>query len=103
MEKIVHKVKLYLKKSEILNQFLTPNFTSSEMETILSSLVSTLNSRPLAIYKNKILTPQSYFFHTFKMSPIADSTIPIIKSTETSLEDQIKNAVVDSKYEKMRE
>ena len=55
------------------------------------------------MYKNEILTPQSYFFHTFKMSPIADSTIPIIKSTETSLEDQIKNAVVDSKYEKMRE
>ena len=69
------------------------------METILSSLVSTINSRPLAIYKTEILTPQSYYFHTYKMSPIGDATIPIIKSTETSLDNQIKNAVVDSKYE----
>ena len=78
VEKMVHKIKLYLKKSQVLNQFLTPNFTSTEMETILSSLVTTINTRPLAIYKNEILTPQSYYFHTFKMSPISDSTIPII-------------------------
>ena len=33
IEKAVHKIKLYLKKSELLNKFLTPNYTSSEMET----------------------------------------------------------------------
>ena len=94
---MVHRIKNYLKQSEILNKFLAPNFTSTEMQTILSSLLTTINTRPLAIYKNEILTPQSYYYHNFKMTPISDATIPIVKSTETSLEDQIKNAVIDSK------
>ena len=37
------------------------------------------------------------------MTPISDATLPIIKNTETSLDKQIKNAILDSKYEKMEE
>ena len=52
IELMVNRMKKYLKKSGVLNLFQTPNFTKSEMSTILASVTTTLNTRPLSIYKN---------------------------------------------------
>merc|ERR1712240_509240 len=90
IELIVNKMKKYLKKSGVLNIFQTPNFTKSEMSTILASVVTTLNTRPLAIYKDEIFSPQTFYYHNFSMNPNTDSILPIIKNTENSIEKQIQ-------------
>ena len=103
IELMVNKMKKYLKKSWVQNLFDTPNFTKSEMSTILASVSTTLNTRPLAIYKGEIFSPQTFHYHNFIMTPNTDSIMPIIKSTSDSIEDQINEAVLDSKIDKMKE
>ena len=73
------------------------------MSTILASVSTTLNTRPLAIYKGEIFSPQTFHYHNFTMTPNTDSIMPIIKSTSDSIEDQINEAVLDSKIDKMKE
>ena len=73
------------------------------MSTILASVTTTLNTRPLAIYKGEIFSPQSFHYHNFTMNPNTDSIMPIIKNTKDSIEDQIKDAVLDSKIDRMKE
>ena len=75
----------------------------SEMSTILASVVTTLNTRPLAIYKDEIFSPQTFHYHNFTMNPNNDSIMPIIKSTRNSIEEQIEDAVLDSKLDRMKE
>ena len=87
----------------MLNLFKTANFTKTEMATILASVTTTLNTRPLAIYKGEIFSPQSFHYHNFTMNPNTDSIMPIIKNTEDSIEEQIKDAELNSKMEKMKE
>ena len=65
------------------------------MTTLIVSIVTTLNTRPLAIFKDEILCPQSFHYHNFTMKPSNDSILPMMKSTSDSIEQQIKNAVVD--------
>ena len=100
---MVNKMKKYLKKSGVLNLSNTPNFTKSEISTILASVSTTLNTRPLAIYKGEIFSPQTFHYHNFTMTPNTDSIMPIIKSTPYSIEEQINEAVLDSKIDKMKE
>ena len=73
------------------------------MSTILASVVTTLNTRPLAIYKDEIFSPQTFHYHNFTMNPNNDSIMPIIKSTSNSIEEQIEDAVLDSKIDRMKE
>ena len=73
------------------------------MSTILASVTTTLNTRPLAIYKGEIFSPQSFHYHNFTMNPNTDSIMLIIKNTKDSIEDQIKDAVLDSKIDRMKE
>ena len=95
IELMVNKMKKYLKKSGVLNLFKTANFTKSEMSTILASMSTTLNTRPLAIYKGEILSPQTFHYHNFTMTPNTDSIMPIIKNTSESIEEQINEAMLD--------
>ena len=44
IELMVNKMKKYLKDSGVLNLFDTPNFTKSEMSTILASVSTTLDT-----------------------------------------------------------
>ena len=60
IEKMVHKVKQHLKWTQIFEQFNTPTYSCLEIETFLASILMTINSRPLYIYNNDIITPQSY-------------------------------------------
>ena len=73
------------------------------MSTILASLSTTLNTRPLAIYKGKIFSPQTFHYHNFTMTPNTDSIIPMIKSRTDSIEEKINEAVLESKVDKMKE
>ena len=74
-----------------MEQFKTPNFTTSEMETILAIAVSTINSRPLAIIDGLILSPLSFGQHDFTISSrVATNDVvamisEVAKTTETSL------------------
>ena len=74
IEKLVHKIKTYLKKAEVLKEFLVPHYTASEMETILASITTTLNTRPLITFKDEIVTAQTFNYHSYQMTPITDST-----------------------------
>ena len=103
IERMVNKIKKYLKNSGVLNLFKTAHFTKSEMATILASVTTTLNTRPLAIYKGEIFSPQSFHYHNFTMNPNTDSIMPIIKNTKDSIEDQIKDALLDSQVDRMNE
>ena len=100
---MANKMKKYLKKSGVLNLFKTANFTKSEMATTLASVTTTLNTRPLAIYKGEIFSPQSFYYNNFTINPNTDSIMPIIKNTKDSIEEQIKDAVLDSKIDRMKE
>ena len=62
---MVGKVKKYLKKAGVFHLFKSANFTRSEMSTILASIVSTLNTRLLAIFQAEILSSQYFHFHSF--------------------------------------
>ena len=73
------------------------------MATLIASIVTTLNTRPLAIFKNKIFCPQSFHYHNSTMKPSKDSILLMMKSTSYSIEKQIKDAVVDSKADKINE
>merc|ERR1712002_486391 len=98
VEKMVQKVKQHLKRTQIFNQFLTPRYSCSEIETFLSSVLMTINSRPLCIYKNDIITPQTFYFHNYTMSPLtngADSLINNTKKDLKDLEEQIKSVIKD--------
>ena len=99
IEKMVHKIKTYLKKAEVL----VPHYTASEMETVLASIVTTLNTRPLVIFKDEILTPQTFHYHSFQMTPITDSTNLLVKNAEDSIEQQIKTGVSNPKEERLAE
>merc|ERR1712240_454092 len=103
IELMVNKLKKMLKKSGVLNLFKTANFTKSEMGTILASVTTTLNTRPLAIYKGEIFSPQGFHYHNFTMNPNTDSIMPIIKNTESSIEDQINDALSEFQIDKMNE
>ena len=103
IELMVNKMKKYLKKSGVLNLFKTSYFTRSEMSTFLASVSTNLNTIPLAIYKDEILSPQTLHYHNFTMTPNTDSIIPIIKSTNDSIEQHIQDAILDSKGDKMQE
>ena len=100
---MVNKMKKNLKKSGVLNPFKTAHFTRSEMSAILASVSTTLNTRPLAIYKDEILSPQTFHYHNFTMTPNTDSIMPMIKSTDDSIEQQINEAILDSKVDRMKE
>ena len=60
---MVNKVKKYLKKSGLFYLFKSANCTRSEMATILATIATTLNTRPLAIFKAEVLTPQYFHYH----------------------------------------
>ena len=53
VEMMVNKVKKYLKISGVFHLFKSANFTRSKMAIILASIATTLNTRPLAIFKMK--------------------------------------------------
>ena len=87
VELVVGKMKRYLKTAGVLHLFTkSANFTRSEMSTILASIVSTLNTWPLAIFQAEILTPQYFHFHNFSQNPNIDTISPMIKSTSESIE-----------------
>ena len=86
IEKMVHKIKQHLKRTQIFDQFLTPRYSCSEIETFLVSILTTINSRPLCIYKNDIITPQSYH-HNFTISLLTNGTDSLIDNTQDDLED----------------
>ena len=100
---MVNRMKKYLKKLGVLNLFQTPNFTKSEMSTILASVTTTLNTRPLAIYKDEIFIPYNFYYHNFSINPNSDSILPIIKKTEDLIENQIQEASMDSEIDIMNE
>ena len=87
----------------MLNLFKTAHFTRSEMSTILASVSTTLNTRPLAIFKGENLSPQTFHYHNFTMNPNNDSIMPIIKSITNLIEEQINEAILDSKVDRMKE
>merc|ERR1712115_119569 len=69
IEKQVHKIKKHLKQTQIFEQFNTPTYSCSEIETFLAPILTTINSRPLCIYKRynyptKLLSSQLYDFTT---------------------------------------
>ena len=95
---MVHKIKQHLKRTQIFNQFLTPRDSCSEIEKFLASVLTTINSRPLCIYKNDIITPQTYYHHNFTISPLTNGTDSLINNTQEDLEDledQIKSVIKD--------
>ena len=95
---MVHKIKQHLKRTQIFDQFNTPTYSCSEIETFLASILTTINSRPLCIYQNDIITPQSYYHHNFSISPIINGPNPLIHNTQEELEDleyQIKTVIRD--------
>ena len=96
IEKQVHKIKKHLKQTQIFEQFNMPTYSCSEIETFLASILTTINSRPLCIYKNDIITPQSYYHHNFTISPLTQNPNPLIQNTQEELqdlEDQIKTVI----------
>ena len=101
IEKMVDKFKKYLNRSRIWNQFKNAHFTRSELSTIVASIVTTLNTHPLAVFKNEILSPQTFHYHNFTMTPSTDSILPIMRSTTESIEQQINDAIIDSKEDKI--
>ena len=103
VEFMVGRVKKYLKTSGVFHLFKSAHFTRSEMATILASIVSTLNTRPLAIFQAEILTPQYFYFHNYSQNPNTDTISPLIRSTSESIENQIQEAVRDTHTEKIRE
>ena len=103
VELMVGKVKKYLKRAGVFYLFKSANFTMSEMSTILASIVSTLNTRPLTIFQAEILSLQYFHFHNFSQNPNTDSISPMIKSTSESIETQIQEAAKDTQTEKLKE
>ena len=98
IEKMVHKLKQHLKRTQIFEQFLTPTYSCSEIETFLASILTTINSHLLCIYKNDIITPQSYYHHNFTISPLTNGSDSLINNTQVDLEDlknQIKTVIKD--------
>ena len=73
------------------------------MSTILASVSTTLNKMPLAIYKGEIFSSQTFHYHNFTQTLNTDSIMPIIKSTSDLIEDQINEAVLESKIDKIKE
>ena len=68
------------------------------METFLASILTTINSRPLCIYKNDIITPQTYYHPNFTISPLTNGTDFLINNTQEDigdLEEQIKSVIKD--------
>ena len=96
VELMVGKVRKYLKKASVFHLLKSANFTRSEMSTILASIVSTLNTRPLTIFQAEILSLQYFHFHNFSQNPNTDSISPMIKSTSESIETQIQEAAKDT-------
>ena len=95
---MVQKIKQHLKRTQIFDQLLTPGYICSEIETFLASVLTTINSRPLCIYKNDIITPQTYYHHNFTISPLTNGTDSLINNTQEDLEDledQIKSVIKD--------
>ena len=89
VEFMVGRMKKYLKTAGVFYLFKSAHFTRSEMATILASIVSTLNTSPLAIFQAEILTPQYFYFHNYSQNPNTDTISPLIKSTSESIENQI--------------
>merc|ERR1712121_74896 len=85
IEKQVHKIKKHLKQMQIFEQFNTPTYSCSEIDTFLASILTTINSRPLCIYKNDIITPQSYYHHNFTISPLTNGTDSLINNAQEDL------------------
>ena len=103
VEIMVNKLKKYLKKSGVFHLFKSAHFTRSDMATILASVSTTLNTRPLTIYKEEILTPQYFHYHNFNMNPNTDSIMPLIKSISESIQQYIQEAALDAKTDRMKE
>ena len=103
MELMVNKVKKYLKKSGVFHLFKSANFTRSEMATVLALIATTLNTRPLAIFKAEVLTPQYFHYHNFPQNPNTDSISPLIRSTSEYIEEQIQEAAQDIQTDRMKE
>ena len=82
---MVHKIKQHLKRTQIFKQFLSPTYSCSKIETFKASILTTINSRPLCIYKNDIITPQSYHHHNFTISPLTNGSDSLINSTQEDL------------------
>ena len=98
IKKMVHKLKQHLKRTQIFEQFLTPTYSCSEIETFLASILMTINSFPLGTYKNEIITPQSYYHHNFMILPLTNGPDSLINNTQEDLEDlenQIKTVIKD--------
>ena len=98
IEKQVHKIKKHLKQTQIFDHFSTPTYSCSEIETFLASILMTINSRPLCIYKYDIITPQSYYHHNFTISPLTHNPNPLIHNTQEELKDleyQIKTVITE--------
>ena len=96
IEKMVHRIKQHLKRTQIFEQFLTPRYNCSEIKTFLASILMTINSHPLCIYKNNIITSQSYYHHNFTISPLTNGSDSLINNTQEDLEDlenQIKRVI----------
>ena len=85
IKKMVHRIKQYLKRTQIFNQFLTPRYSCSEIETFLASVLTTINSRPLCIYKNDIITLQTNYHHNFTISPLTNGTDSLINNTQEDI------------------
>ena len=64
VELVVNKVKIYLKKARVLEHFKSGQYTRSEVSVILASVSTTLNTRPLAIFQNEIISPETFHFHS---------------------------------------
>ena len=106
VEKMLHKIKQHLKRAQIFDQFLIPRYICSEIETFLASILTTINSRPLCIYKNDIITPQTYYHHNFTISPLTNGTHSLVNNTQEDLEDledQIKSVIKDQSESQINE
>ena len=100
---MVNKLKNCLKKSGVFHLFKSAYFTRSDIAIILASVATTLNTRPLTIYKGELLRPLYFHYHNFNMNPNTDSIMPLIRSTKESIEQQIQEAALDAKTDRMKE
>ena len=55
------------------------------------------------IFKDEIITPQTFYYHNFQMTPLTDSTNLLVRNAEESIEQQIATGVSDPKEEKIAE
>ena len=103
VEIMVNKMKVYLRKAGIFEDFKTGKYTKSDISVILASLVTSLNTRPLAIYQNEILTPETFHYHNYTMRTSSDSILAMVENANHSILDQIKSAEGKEKYDKAEE